>query len=148
MKLNYFSLWVSRKRPALVTTTFWYFEVVVYESFDCIWNLNWYLFRSDGCFNSYVTMHAARKWKPLTTEWLPRLFPGQGGEGPRISSISPAYRGTKMEWVWIERPCITPLISDGFKWLVYNSCGKSYRCVDTVYCWRNCFTICAISIRT
>ena len=105
----------SRKRPALVTTTFSYFEVVAYESFDCIWNLNWYLLRSNGCFTSYVTMHAARKWKPLTTQWLPRLFPGQGGEDLRISSVSPAYWGQKWSEYEVKGPALprsSPMVAN------------------------------------
>ena len=61
-------------------------------------------------------MHAARKWKPLTTEWLPRLFPGQGGEDLRISNLSPAYQGDKK---WSEHevkgpalPRSSPMVSN------------------------------------
>ena len=44
----------------------------------------------------------------LTTEWLPRSDSPVREAKTGISSVSPAYRGIKMEWLWSERPLTDP----------------------------------------
>ena len=76
-----------------------------------IWNLNWYLLKRNGCFKSYVTM-----WHENENCWWQSDCPAYSLVRELrtvISSISPAWRGTKLEWLWSERLCITPLIPEG-----------------------------------
>ena len=73
--------------------------------------------------------YAARKWKRLPQSDCPAYSPVREAK-TGIPSVSPAYRGIKMEWLWSERPLIIPVIplgrgggavGGGFKWLVYES---------------------------
>ena len=45
-----------------------------------------------------------RQMEMLTTEWPPRSDSPVREAKTGISSVSPAYRGIKMEWLWSERP--------------------------------------------
>ena len=53
--------------------------------------------------------YAARKWKRLPQSDCPAYSPVREAK-TGIPSVSPAYRGIKMEWLWSERPLITPVI--------------------------------------
>ena len=44
----------------------------------------------------------------LTTEWLPRSDSPVREAKTGIFSVSPAYQGIKMEWLWSERPLTDP----------------------------------------
>ena len=56
--------------------------------------------------------YAARKWKRLPQSDCPAYSPVREAK-TGISSVSPAYRGIKMEWLWSERPLIIPVIPLG-----------------------------------
>ena len=55
---------------------------------------------------------ALRKWKRLPQSDCPAYSPVREAK-TGISSVSPAYRGIKMGWLWGERPLITPVIPVG-----------------------------------
>ena len=52
--------------------------------------------------------YASRKWKRLPQSDCPAYSSVREAK-TGISSVSPAYRGIKMEWLWSERPLITPV---------------------------------------
>ena len=56
--------------------------------------------------------YASRKWKRLPQSDCPAYSPVREAK-TGISSVSPAYRGIKMGWLWSERPLITPVIPLG-----------------------------------
>ena len=56
--------------------------------------------------------YAARKWKRLPQSDCPAYSPVREAK-TGIPSVSPAYRGIKMEWLWSERPLIIPVIPLG-----------------------------------
>ena len=56
--------------------------------------------------------YASRKWKRLPQSDCPAYSPVREAK-TGISSVSPAYRGIKMGWLWGERPLITPAIPLG-----------------------------------
>ena len=70
--------------------------------------------------------YASRKWKHLPQSDCPAYSPVREAK-TGISSVSPAYRGIKIGWLWNERPLINPVIPLGggggwsFKWLVFLS---------------------------
>ena len=56
--------------------------------------------------------YASRKWKRLPQSDCPAYSPVREAK-TGISSVSPAYRGIKMGWLWSERPLFTPVIPLG-----------------------------------
>ena len=66
--------------------------------------------------------YAARKWERLPQSDCPAYSPVREAK-TGIPSVSPAYRGIKMEWLWSERPLIIPVIPLGRGWGEFQMTG-------------------------